>query len=73
MYVAVRLLGLGWYVIVCIVGGVLGGVWVDNRLGVTPLFTLMGVGLGLIVAAWGAYRLAAPLLTAPPTRKDNEE
>ena len=53
MQVAVRLLGLGWYVAVCIVLGVLGGVWLDDRFGVTPLFTLLGVGFGLIVAAWG--------------------
>jgi len=73
MQVAVRLLGLGWYVSVCIVGGVLGGVWLDARLGVAPLFTLLGVGLGLIVAAWGAYRMAAPLLSPRPMRKDNDE
>lgn len=73
MQVAVRLLGLGWYVAVCIVLGVLGGVWLDDRLGVTPLFTLLGVGFGLIVAAWGAYRMAAPLLNTNPMRKDNDE
>ncbi len=71
--VAVRLLSLGWYVAVCIVGGVLGGLWVDDRLGLTPLFTLLGVGLGLILAFWGAYRMAAPLLGSTPVRKDNEE
>ena len=74
MHVAVRLLGLGWYVAVCIVLGVLGGVWLDERLGVTPLFILLGVGLALIVAGWGAYRMAAPLLSQnQPARKDNEE
>ncbi len=73
MHVAARLLGLGWYVAACILLGVLGGVWLDGRLGVTPLFTLLGVGLGLITAALGAYRMAAPLLSPRPTRKDNDE
>lgn len=73
MQVAVRLLGLGWYVAVCIVLGVLGGVWLDDRLGVTPLFILLGVGVALIVAALGAYRMAAPLLSPRSMRKDNDE
>ncbi len=73
MQVAVRLLGLGWYVAACIIAGVLGGVWVDGRLGVAPLFTLLGVGLALTLAAWGAYRMAAPLLSQPPIRKDDGE
>lgn len=58
-----RLLGLGWYVAVVILAGVLGGVWLDGRAGLAPLFTLIGLGLGLVAAFVGAYRMAAPLLS----------
>ena len=57
-----RLLGLGWYVALCIVLGVASGLWVDGKLDVRPLFTLLGMGLGLVVAIYGAYKLVQPLL-----------
>ena len=66
--VAVRLLGLGWYIAFSILVGVLAGVWLDGRSGLAPLFTLIGLGLGLIAAFVGSYRMAAPLLS-PPTRR----
>ena len=67
--VAVRLLGLGWYVAFSILVGVLAGVWLDGRTGLTPVFTLIGLGLGLVAAFVGAYRMAAPLLSSPTKRK----
>jgi hypothetical protein len=27
-----RLIGIGWYIGLCIVFGVIGGIWVDNKL-----------------------------------------
>ena len=59
---ATRLLGLGWYVALSIVLGVGGGVWLDGRLDVRPLFTLLGLALGLVVAFYGAYKMVQPLL-----------
>ena len=52
-----RLVGLGWYVALSIVGGVLGGVLVDNWLGTEPIFTLVGLFGGLILAFFGGYLL----------------
>ena len=52
-----RLIGLGWYVALSIVGGVLGGVLVDNWLGTEPIFTLVGLFGGLILAFFGGYLL----------------
>lgn len=60
--VALRLTGLGWYIAFCIVGGVLLGLWGDNLLGTTPLFTLVGTVLGSVVAFWGIYRMILPIL-----------
>ncbi len=52
-----RLMGLGWYVALSIVGGVVGGVLVDNWLGTEPIFTLVGLFGGLILAFFGGYLL----------------
>ena len=59
---AMRLLGLGWYVALCIVLGVAGGLWLDEKLNARPLFTFLGLALGLAVAFYGAYKLVQPLL-----------
>ena len=61
--VAARLLGMGWYVAVSILGGVLGGRWLDERTGFAPLFMLIGLMLGLMIAFYGVFRMAAPLLS----------
>ena len=60
--VALRLTGLGWYIALCIVGGVLGGVGLDKLVGTLPLFTLVGTVLGSVVAFWGVYRMILPVL-----------
>ena len=60
---AMRLLGLGWYVALCMILGVAGGLWLDGKLDVRPLFTLLGLTLGLAVAIYGAYKLVQPLLS----------
>ena len=59
---AMRLLGLGWYVALSIVLSVGGGLWLDGKLDVRPLFTLLGLALGLVVAFYGAYKMVQPLL-----------
>ena len=52
-----RLMGLGWYVALSIIGGVIGGVLVDNWLGTEPIFTLVGLLGGLLLAFFGGYFL----------------
>ena len=59
--VAMRLLGLGWYVAIAIILGIAGGIWLDNRMGTLPLFTLLGVLLGSVAAFYGLYRMVEPL------------
>ncbi len=59
---AFRVAGIGWYVAVCIVVGILGGVWLDGKLGTTPLFILLGTIIGTIAAFYGMYRMVVPLL-----------
>ena len=62
MLLALRLTGLGWYVGICIVAGVVGGWGLDKITGTVPLFTLLGTVLGSIVAFWGLYKLVRPVL-----------
>ena len=64
MRLVARLLGVGWYVAICIVGGVWGGVWLDEKLGTSPLFLLIGLMLGLVIAGAGVYRMLAALVSA---------
>ena len=59
---ALRLLGLGWYVATCIVVGAVGGIALDKLLGLTPLFTLLGVLIGTVAAFYGLFKMIRPLL-----------
>jgi len=70
---AVRLTGLGWYVALCIVFGIVGGLALDELLETKPLFMLLGILLGSVVAFWGLYKMVQPLLNAAasPGKNDN--
>lgn len=59
---ALQLVGVGWYVAVCIVFGLLGGLWLDGRVGTTPLFTLLGLLLGVALTFYGVYKMVVPLM-----------
>jgi F0F1-type ATP synthase assembly protein I len=52
-----QLMGLGWYFVLVIVGGVGGGVLLDSWLNTKPVFTLIGLFAGLFLAFWGGYFL----------------
>jgi len=45
-----------------ILGGVLGGLWVGEKLGSKPVFLIIGIMLGLVVAGYGAYQAFRPLM-----------
>jgi len=59
---ALTLLEVGWFVGIAIVAGVLGGQWLDNKLGTRPIFVIIGLFLGLATAVVGAARMLSPLL-----------
>ena len=52
-----RLVGVGWYVAICIAGGAIGGLGLDRWLNTSPLLTILGVLLGVAVAVVGMYRM----------------
>ena len=61
--VVLRLIGIGWYVAICIGGGTFGGWWLDDRLGLEiPALTLSGLGLGIVLAAVGMLRMLRAVL-----------
>jgi len=64
-----RLIGIGWYISLCIVLGVVGGLWLDRMTGFSPFFTLLGLLLGLLLAFWGGYILLEEALGRPPRRE----
>ena len=60
--VALRLTGLGWYVALCIVAGILIGIGLDRAAGTSPWLLLVGVILGSVAAFWGVYKMILPVL-----------
>ena len=60
---AMRLLGLGWYFAVCVIGGVFGGYLLDGWLDTKPLFTMLGLFGGLALACYGGYKLLMQVIS----------
>ena len=61
---ALRLMGIGWYVAICIAGGTYGGFLLDRKLELSPLLTLLGLGLGIVVAVVGMVRMLLVVFAA---------
>ncbi len=72
MGTVLRLVGIGWYVAICIGGGAIGGLWLDNKLDLSPLFTLLGLSVGIAVAVIGMYRLLMAVLTSTSENEESE-
>jgi F0F1-type ATP synthase assembly protein I len=53
-----RTIGFGGFVAVCIIGGLLGGLWLDRTFGLSPLFTLVCLLIGVVVAMVGVVRMS---------------
>jgi hypothetical protein len=66
---ALRLVGIGWYVALCIVLGTGGGVWLDRRFDLDPLLTLVGLFLGLGLAFYGGYLMLLDVIVAIGQRR----
>jgi hypothetical protein len=45
-----RVLGMGWAIVLSIVMGLLGGLWLDGRFGTSPVLTVVGLVVGLALA-----------------------
>ena len=71
--IAFRFVGVGWFVGVSILLGVLGGLWLDKRLNSQPAFTIAGLMLGIVVAFYGVYRMIIPMFNGRNNKKDDED
>lgn len=56
---AFQLLGIGFYVAVCIAGGIfLGWKWGGGK----PVFIIIGLLAGLAIAVYGVYKMIKPII-----------
>ena len=70
---ALSLLSIGWYFALCIVGGIAGGLLLDNVLDTKPVFALIGLVLGLGLAFWGGYKLLIQVISATAAESKSDE
>ena len=66
----VRLTGLGFYLALCIVGGVFGGVQLDGWLDTGRLFAVLGLFLGLALGLGGSFILLLEVLKTDDDKKE---
>lgn len=60
---AMSMIGIGWFLACSIVGGVVGGLLLDGWLDTRPVFTLLGLLAGLVVAFYGTYQMIMRVIT----------
>ena len=60
--IALRLVGIGWFLAASVIIGIVAGLWLDKWLGTKIIFTLLGVLLGTTVAFYGLYQMVKPLM-----------
>ena len=68
---ALRLVGVGFFIGGSILLGVFGGHSLDTKLNTEPLWTLVGLFLGLIIAFYGVYRMVLPLMSNKRDKENN--
>jgi ATP synthase protein I len=68
---ALRLIGVGWYVGLSILAGVLAGLWLDDKFSTKPLFVMLGLFLGIVVAFYGVYRMLSLLIGNKKNKEDS--
>lgn len=68
---ALRFVGVGWFIGISILLGVLGGLWLDGKFGTEPILVIVGLILGLAVAFYGVYRMLLPLIRTKKDKEDN--
>lgn len=69
---ALRLTGIGFFIAACILGGILAGLWIDNKLDTKPLFILLGLAVGLAVAFTGVYRMIRLVIDNRQDKENNQ-
>ncbi len=68
----VRLTGLGFYLALCISGGVFGGVQLDGWLDTGRLFAVLGLFAGLALGLGGSVVLLLEVLKTNDDKKEGQ-
>ncbi len=68
----VRLTGLGFYLALCIVGGLFGGALLDGLLVTGRLFAVLGLFLGLALGLGGSFILLLEVLKTNEDKKKGQ-
>ena len=68
-----RLVGIGFYIALCIALGTIGGRELDRTLDTGTAFTLAGLGLGLVLALWGGVRQLMDVLAEINRRRTEDK
>jgi F0F1-type ATP synthase assembly protein I len=66
---ALRITGIGFYIALCIVGGTLAGWWLGSK---KPLFMIIGLVAGLIIAVIGTYRMIRNIINEQKNRENGK-
>jgi len=66
---AFQLIGIGFYIAACIVGGMLAGWWFGGK---NALWTITGLIMGIALAFYGVFRMIKPLMNNKNNKNDKE-
>ncbi len=59
---AMRLVGVGFFIGISILLGVIIGQWLDTKFNTEPALMITGLFVGLVFAFYGVYRMLLPLI-----------
>lgn len=68
---ALGLTGIGFFVAGSILFGVLGGRWLDSKFNSEPLWIIVGLILGIVIACYGIYSMVRPFINDKQDRGNN--
>lgn len=71
--VAGGLIGIGWYLGICIFLGIWLGMQLDQTFNTRLLFTLIGLFMGLAVAFYGTYRMLRRVIQIAQDKNTGED
>ena len=66
------LLTIGWYVALSLIIPVGIGYWLDNKYDKQPLLTLIGLGIGTVIAFYGLFRMLRRYQVEQKPRQDKK-
>ena len=68
---ALGVTGFGFFVAGSIILGILGGRWLDGKLNSEPVWLIVGLILGIVVAFLGVYNMIRPFISNKKEGEDN--